>query len=369
MRKIPAILGLCCLAAVAQAESFSMQPSIPSPDAPRSLLLDIARAGDRLVVVGEQGHIVLSDDDGASWTHAEVPVSLMFTAVAFPTPERGWTVGHEAILLTSEDGGNTWSVALTGEAIAALQVDAAREAIAAAEAAVEAAPDEEREDAEWALDDARFALEDAELAIDEGIPYPALDVWFESPERGYVVGAYGLLLATTDGGTKWKLQSKRLDNPDGYHLYGIARSASGALVIAGEAGGLHRSRDDGISWERLDPPYAGSFFGILATGDGNLIIFGLRGNIFRSADDGETWTPIDAPGESTLFGGRVLSGGRILLVGAGGTVLESRDGGLSFGRLGVPGRSARNAVAENAAGDLVLAGFGGVRVIAKGDEQ
>ena len=346
-----------------------MQPSIPSPDAPRLLLLDAARAGERLVVVGEQGHIILSDDDGTSWTHAEVPVSLMLTAVNFPTTERGWAVGHEAIVLNSEDGGETWRVALTGEAIATLQVDAAREVIAEAEAALEAAPEEEREDARWALDDAQFALEDAELAIDEGIPYPALDVWFESPERGYVLGAYGLLLATTNGGTNWKLHSKRLDNPDGYHLYGIARSASGALVIAGEAGGLHRSRDDGISWERLDPPYAGSFFGILATADGSLLIFGLRGNIFRSEDDGESWTPIDAPGDSTLFGGRVLSGGRIVLVGAGGTVLGSRDGGLSFGTLGIAGRSARNAVAENAAGDLVLVGFGGVRVIGKGDDQ
>ena len=369
MRNFTAILGLYCLVTVAHADGFSMQPSIPSPDAPRSLLLDIASAGERLVVVGEQGHIILSDDGGASWTHAEVPVSLMLNGVDFPTAERGWTVGHEAITLNSGDGGRTWSIALSSEAIAALQVDAAREVIAEAEAALDAAPEEEREDAQYALEDAEFALEDAERAIEEGIPYPALDVWFESPERGYILGAYGLLLATRDSGTSWKLHSKRLDNPDGYHLYGIARSASGALVIAGEAGGLHRSRDDGASWERLEPPYAGSFFGILATAEGNLLIFGLRGNIFRSEDDGDTWTPIDAPGDSTLFGGRVLSDGRIVLVGAAGTVLESRDEGSSFRVLGVAGRSARNAVAENAAGDLVLAGFGGVRIISKGDGQ
>lgn len=369
VRIIAAIAGLCCLATAAHAERFSMQPAIPSPDAPRTLLLDIARAGDRLVAVGEQGHIIWSDDDGASWTHAEVPVSLMLTATIFPTIERGWAVGHEAIVLTSGDSGSTWSVALAGESIAALQVDAARDAIAEAEAALEAAAEEAREDAQWALEDAEIALEDAELAVDEGIAYPALDVWFESAERGYVLGAYGLLLATSDGGATWKLQSGRLDNLDGYHLYGIARSSSGALVIAGEAGGLHRSLDDGVSWEQLDPPYAGSFFGILANDDGSLLIFGLRGNIFRSEDDGNTWVPIDAPGDSTLFGGRVLSDGRIILVGASGTVLESRDRGLSFSTLDIPGRSARSAVAESAAGNLVLAGFGGIRVTGKGDTQ
>ncbi len=346
-----------------------MQPSIPSPDAPRLLMLDIANAGERLVAVGEQGHIILSDDGGASWAHAEVPVSLMLNGVDFPTAERGWSVGHEAIVLNSEDGGSTWRIALSSQAIATLQVDAARRLIAEAEAALEAAPEEEREDAQYALEDAEIALEDAELATQEGIVYPALDVWFESADRGYIVGAYGLFLATGDGGANWGLHSKRLDNLDGYHLYGIARSASGALIIAGEAGGLHRSRDDGVSWERLEPPYEGSFFGILATAEGRLLIFGLRGNIFRSEDDGETWTAIDAPGDSTLFGGRVLNDGRIVLVGAAGTVLESRDGGLSFAKLDVAGRSARNAVAENAAGDLVLAGFGGVRVISKGDGQ
>ncbi|NIQ26341.1 MAG: hypothetical protein GTN88_07370, partial [Gammaproteobacteria bacterium] len=85
------------------------------------LLVDVARAGDRLVAVGEQGHIIFSDDNGTSWTHAAVPVSLMLTAATFPTAERGWAVGHEAIVLTSEDSGSTWSVALASEAIAALQ--------------------------------------------------------------------------------------------------------------------------------------------------------------------------------------------------------------------------------------------------------
>ncbi len=369
MRIIPVTLGLCCLATAAHAERFSMQPSIPSPDAERALLVDVARAGNRLVVVGEQGHIIWSDDDGAAWTHAEVPVSLMLTAVTFPTPERGWAVGHEAIALTSEDGGSNWSVALSGETIAALQIDAARNAIVEAQAVLDAAPEEAREDAQWALEDAEIALEDAEIAIEEGIAYPALDVWFESPERGYILGAYGLFLATADGGATWELHSPRLDNIDGYHLYGIARSASGALVIAGEAGGLHRSRDDGASWERLEPPYAGSFFDSLATADGNLLIFGLRGNIFRSEDDGDTWTLIDAPGESTLFGGRVLTDGRIVLVGAAGTVLESRDDGRTFQMLAVDGRGARNGVVENSAGELVLVGFGGVRVVSKGDGQ
>ncbi|HET8707489.1 MAG TPA: hypothetical protein VFM46_14385, partial [Pseudomonadales bacterium] len=45
---------------LAHAEDEAMQ----SQKAMRSLLLDVARAGNRVVAVGERGHIVYSDDDG-----------------------------------------------------------------------------------------------------------------------------------------------------------------------------------------------------------------------------------------------------------------------------------------------------------------
>lgn len=360
-RIITAVLCLACVTATAQEERFSMRPSIDTPYAQEALLVDVEWAGDRLVAVGEQGHIIYSDDGGSSWTNAEVPVSLMLTAVSFPTPDQGWAVGHEGIVLRSTDGGASWSVVLTGEDVAALQVAAATRLVEDAQAALDEAPDDE--ELQYALEDAEFVLEDAQRASEEGLLHPALDVWFESPEKGYVTGAYRMLLRTTDGGNTWQLDSAKVDNPDGYHLYGVTRLASGTLLLAGEAGQLHRSRDDGETWERLDASYAGSFFGVLATSDGAGLVFGLRGNIFRTDDDGETWMPIDAPGESTLFGGNVLPDGRVILVGAAGTVLESRDGGQSFSRLSVDGRQSLADVEETADGSMVIAGFGGVRVV------
>ena len=39
----------------------------------------------RIVVVGEQGHILYSDDECEGWIQAKVPVSVTLTAVCFPT--------------------------------------------------------------------------------------------------------------------------------------------------------------------------------------------------------------------------------------------------------------------------------------------
>mgnify|MGYP003398762965 CR=1 FL=1 len=49
----------------------------------RIYLLDIARAGDRLVAVGERGFTLVSDDAGKSWHAVGTPVVRALTGVAF----------------------------------------------------------------------------------------------------------------------------------------------------------------------------------------------------------------------------------------------------------------------------------------------
>ena len=45
-------------------------PAQISPLAGRSLMQAVARAGDRLVAVGQRGHVVYSTDGGATWKQA-----------------------------------------------------------------------------------------------------------------------------------------------------------------------------------------------------------------------------------------------------------------------------------------------------------
>ena len=85
------------------------RPAVIAPAAVRSLLLDLAWAGGRMVAVGERGHVLLSDDDGRSWRQAQaVPSRTMLTAVAFADQRHGWAVGHDEIILHTADGGETW---------------------------------------------------------------------------------------------------------------------------------------------------------------------------------------------------------------------------------------------------------------------
>lgn len=342
---------------------FQMLPALQTDATATSLILHAATDGQRLLVAGEQGHILYSDDNGASWTHAQVPVSLAITSVAFSGSVNAWATAHDGLLLRSTDRGQSWQTNLTGVDVARMTADAAAAKVKQLQAELDLATPDLLEDLEWALEDAQFAYDDASENIDFGVTVPLLDVRFKTDREGYALGAYGILLHTMDGGTTWHLLSDRLDNPDNYHLYGIAQSASGTLLVAGEAGTLLRSRDGGEQWDRPDSPYQGSFFGVLAANDGGLLTFGLRGNIFRSTDDGDTWSAVVTGDQRTLLSGMTRADGEIVLVGSAGAVLVSNDHGESFEAVPTSGSRVYSGVTETADGKIMLVGFGGVSTV------
>jgi len=361
--RIAAILVLVLGSSVmvqSSAMNFVLLPSIKTDVSQESLMLDATTSGERTLIVGEQGHILYSDDNGSSWTHADVPVSLAITAVTFAGPGKAWATAHDGFLLQSTDNGASWQEKLTGIDVARLSVGAAEQQVKLLEDALEQATPETREDLEWALDDATFAVDDAMAAVEEGVTTPLLNVWFANENDGYAMGAYGVFLHTSDGGSTWSLDSNRLDNPDKYHLYGMTRSSAGTLLLAGEAGTVLRSRDGGETFEPVTTSYAGSFFGAVAGNDGSLLVYGLRGNVFRSTDNGDSWSTVETGDQRTLLGGVKRADGTIVLVGSAGAVLISADHGRSFKTIPTTGNKVYSGVTEIADGGLLLVGFGGV---------
>ncbi|WP_191488142.1 WD40/YVTN/BNR-like repeat-containing protein [Pseudomonas sp. FEN] len=287
--------------------------SIESSNASGNLLLDVAHAGNRLVAVGDRGHILFSDDQGGHWTQARVPTRQMLTAVYFVDERHGWAVGHDAQILASEDGGATWTRQFE---------DLKREA-------------------------------------------PLLDVWFKDASTGFAVGAYGALLATSDGGQHWENVSERLDNPDQFHLNAIAAVKDAGLFVVGEQGSMFRSADWGQTWERVEGPYQGSLFGVIGTAQpSTLLAYGLRGNLYRSTDFGSSWAPVELKAtrgalEFGLSGATLLGDGSLVIVGNGGSVIRSSDDGVTFSVFNRPDRISLSAVTAAGNGKLILVGQGG----------
>jgi photosystem II stability/assembly factor-like uncharacterized protein len=352
---------VCCLLPLQlqAAEDFAFLPAVDFTEPTSMQLLDITRAGDRLVAAGERGVIILSDDHGASWRQAPVPVSVTLTALHFPEPDLGWAVGHAGTILHSSDGGESWNLQFDGNDANRKYLAFSRERVQMLEEALAETEDEaELEELEYALEEASFAVDDATDAIDTGPADPFLDVLFLDASTGFAVGAYGMLYRTDNGGNDWEIAIAGIDNPYRYHYYALAAGADGRLYLSGEAGLLFYSSDTGSSWERVEDLYDGTLFGV-AVRSGELYSYGLRGHVFRSVDGGVNWEEIDNSERYSLYGGTRLADGHVLMVGYGGLVLTSADGGGLRGWRH-PSRSSLSSAVQTANGEILLVGMSGL---------
>ncbi|MCY1280697.1 Ycf48-like protein [compost metagenome] len=338
-----AILAALAGPVVAQP-AFIPPTELAAASSPKALfapLNALASAGGRMVAAGQRGHILYSDD-GKAWQQAQVPVSSDLTALAFPSAQQGWAVGHEGVILHTADGGATWSKQLDGRQIAELVGQRYGAPVDA-------------DDAE-----AQRLQQEAEAFAAQGADKPLLDVWFEDERQGFAIGAFNLILRTEDGGKSWTPWLDRIDNPRGMHLYGI-RPAGGSLFIVGEQGLVLKLDAAGQRFEPVQLPYEGTLFGLLGSAE-MVLVYGLRGNAYRSLDGGASWTKVETQINAGLSSGVALADGSIVLVSQAGHVLRSRDQGASFAPV-KPTRVAPNfAVAPAPGGAVALAGVGGVRV-------
>jgi photosystem II stability/assembly factor-like uncharacterized protein len=348
-----ALAASCLQTAAAAAEDAipATEYSVIAPLASTALLVDAITVDGAMVSVGTRGIVLISEDQGASWKQVSVPTRSMLTGVYFHDRNLGWVVGHDAVILKTTDGGESWR----------------------------------------------------RVNYDPDLEMPLFDVVFSDASHGMAMGAYGLVLVTDDGGETWTEQLMSITElgaadlsadeaedeaedevvaedgfDDGssweedeaaadYHLNKIVAAADGRLYVAAEAGHVYRSDDGGNEWLRLPSDYIGSFFGAVALGRDDLLVFGLRGNMFRTRDGGASWEEVETPVEITLTEGMVMDDGTIVVVGMSGTVLVSTDGAQSFSLVQQADRKALMRVLPGGNGSVLLFGEAGAVQLARED--
>lgn len=252
----------------AQGEGLSER--LPAPSLVQfsaAPLLDMARLGNRLVAVGTRGLILLSDDEGETWKQIASPTDVTLTGVVFVGSKRGFAVGHEESLLRTDDNGATW----------------------------------------------RLVHTDA-----SGVPL--LRVRFlDAQQGGYAVGAGGVLYRTLDGGGSWTRSIVTADDGFDPHLFDVASTDDGRLLLAAEGGRLFRSLDGGEVWDELQSPYTGSFFGLVTFGPQSVLAYGMLGHAFLSRNGGDSWEELSTGIDQSFFCA-VATGERIFLAGADGAI-------------------------------------------------
>ncbi len=349
-------MALSAMPAVA-ADRLLDRPAVASDLAMRSAMFSMARAGKRLVAAGERGQVIYSDDCAVHWRQAAVPVGVTLTALQFVDDRLGWAVGHGGVVLVTRDGGATWRRQLEGGQAAQLAMESAQRALQDAPAASEGntAANESR----------RLALRDAERLVREGPDKPLFALHFWTPQRGMVIGAFGLALSTSDGGSSWQWMADRIPNPKGLHLYAL-HVRGDAVFIVGEQGLILQAPNAESPFSKVPSPYAGSFFGVMPTapeGGAAILLYGLRGNAFRGAADGKSWVPVPTGGASSLISGLTVARQDLLLFDADGQVLRWQPGTSAARRVAASPVAAVHAAVTACEGHIALAGARGVAVV------
>ena len=269
--------------------------------------LELYDIGD---IVGAHGTILLSEDAGATWKQAAVPVAADLTTVRFTGPGVAWALGHDGVALRSVDRGATWSKVLDGRTLLALLNNHYRGLAARGDAGAVAVLDEVKRAA-------------AQSATPDVLSYPFLDISIDAGGEGFLAGAFGLLLHTRDGGKSWEPWLERADNDRRMHLYALERAPDGVFYLAGEQGLLRRYDRAAGRFAKLESPYTGTFFGLKA-GDAGLAAFGLRGSAFVSADGGTSWKQVALGTEATVVDAVACAPGEMAFVTQDGRVLLGR---------------------------------------------
>lgn len=336
--------GLSATALVAQTVDEMDRPAVVALAPTKAVYLDVTMAGGRIVAVGERGLIIYSVDHGRAWRQATVPTSVSLTRVRFANPSSGWAVGHSGVVLHTADGGQTWTRQLDGRTAAQL-------ALAEAEA------DAEHEGAGNA--EAQHDLANAQQLVSDGPDKPFLDLLVESEKTVWIVGAYGLIFRTDNGGASWKSWIDHVDNPRGMHIYGIAEQGD-TMYLAGEQGLFLRSTDHGNKFTRIETPYKGTYFTLTLLPAGEILLGGMKGNAYRSTDQGKSFTKVEVPVPVSFSAATVMSDGTIVFANQAGMLLASQDKGVSMRPLRSASLPPIAGVADEGHGVLLTVGYGGV---------
>lgn len=199
----------------ADAKNWRAQP-ISGTWRPLALTCDSA---NRYWVVGSGTTIAHSVDRGATWTEKNFGEDAMFNTVQFLDSGNGVVTGEFGTVMTTADGGATWTA--------------------------------------------------AEKIPADFYPYAAL---FTSRQTGYLSGLTGTMLHTNDGGKSWQ----KLENTSGLPQFGFVRQGD-ALYSVGAGGSMLKLEKD--AWKPVDvgQPAAAYLRSATDIGNGRLMVAGGSG--------------------------------------------------------------------------------------------
>lgn len=308
---------------------------------------------DRAIVVGYGGKILATEDGGRNFTVVPSGVEQALYSI-YLHGDHGWIAGQDGLILHSADGGKTWApqqsnaefVDMDGTKkpaylFAISGIDAQRLWAVGDRSTVVSTTDG---GATWTYQKAAAASEEGvqeELAAADPVFY---DVRFIDAQRGWVIGEFGKILYTSDGGATWTEQNRSLLEASGYFdpldlpsLFGLYVQDAQRAAASGIEGHVARTIDGGATWtydtlEVGDIKMQDPLFDLEEFPDGSGWAVGAAGEIFRKEAGASAWKRANI-GQDVLTWLRALDFSDQQygwMVGGFGLIFRTTDGGKTW---------------------------------------
>lgn len=317
----------------------------------RDRLYDAAGSGGNLFVVGHPGHLLRSRDGGASFeaVSAGLHDEALFS-IAFNDKGQGAIVGRSGVALVSLDKGEHWSpapVKLGEETPSLFGVDVLEDGTIVAVGEFGAIVRSEDHGKTWTRSSYSAELHGAQVPDVAAAPTAAChtvgdaetenegaaeearltDVGFADATRGLVVGEFGLVLRSEDGGRTFTRQNSCVDK----QLYGLSVIDAKRAIAVGAEGSAIETMDGGTTWLVRPTGTSDHLFGVRADAKRALVV-GAAGIALVRKGDG-SFKLADTGVHSWLASAWLDDKGHGVIVGGRAYVLRTQDGGDTQQRI------------------------------------
>ena len=311
---------------------------------------------EKAIVVGYSGKILLTTDAGFTWTQPTSGTNRALYRVRFVDPETGWVSGQEGLILHTTDGGKTWVRQKTGTSVYLFSlsfIDRNRGWAIGDKSILVQTTDG---GGTWSLHKITTAAQ-KEVSAEEAIASadPVLyDVQFVDENTGWVVGEFGKIYHSADGGQTWNEQQLSLigaevvDALDLPTFFGVRFIDARTGLAAGLDGKIARTTDAGTSWKfekmKLEYPIVDPLYNPALFPDGGGWATGAAGEVVHldTATGAATEGQLDAATgawQRAKLGMEVITWLRGMswldhdngwIVGGLGLILHTKDGGKTW---------------------------------------
>jgi photosystem II stability/assembly factor-like uncharacterized protein len=353
-RSIPLGLAVCALALGCHHE-VEMVPLIERTIYVTDKFYDVqALTKDRAFVVGYGGKILETTNGGSSWEVRPSGTDYSLYAVRMADDKQGWVVGQEGLVLHTTDGGKTWqpqeSNAVFKDSdgtpkrayLFALDALDANTAIAVGDRSMLIRTTDGGKT--WTGGKVKMELDTSggeSLAAADPIFYA---VKFTDAQHGWIVGEFGKIMYTADGGETWKEQEKTLLEGTGFFdlldlptLFGIHAVDGQHAIASGLEGHVARTSDGGARWsfdkiDAGDVALVDPLYDVTEQPDGTGWSVGAAGEVIRKGPADPAWTRAKI-GQDVLTWLRAINFSdpkNGWMVGGFGLIFRTTDGGKTW---------------------------------------